>query len=112
VQSKNEDSERALPVAETAAAAPLEPTFLLRGSDPVAYLLTLVWACIHKKLGTISEAQAVEAMMTGSAMEQWARTQGLNVDRALQVWAQVLGDAGARLRDVGVERLPPGQRLQ
>jgi hypothetical protein len=45
-------------------------------------------------------------------MEDRARSNGLNVDRALLVWAQILGDAAATLQGAGVEKLPAGQRLQ
>lgn len=113
MQSKNEpgDSERALAI-EAPAIDPIEPTFLLRGSDPVSYLLMLVWGIVHERLGTISQNQALGAYMTASAMEQWARGQGLDVDRALLVWAQTLGAAAVRLQGAGIEQIPAGQRLQ
>jgi hypothetical protein len=89
-----------------------EPTFLLRGSDPAAYLAVLVWTCVQEKLGTISQGQVIGACTIASAMEQWARSQGLDVDRPFLAWAQLLSDAAVRLQATRVETLPPGQRLQ
>jgi hypothetical protein len=110
VQSKNEpgQSERTI----EAPVDPIEPTFLLRGSDPAAYLAVLVWACVQERFRKTLDTETLQAFMTASAMEYWARSHGLDADRMLQAFIQILVDAAPRLQAARVETLPPGQRLQ
>lgn len=87
---------------DTEQPAPLpglvEPMFVLRGSDPSAYLIMLVWAAVSERLGTISRDQFSLAAFTASAMEDWARAHGQDVQGAMQAWASILNDAATRLQ--------------
>jgi hypothetical protein len=83
---------------------PAEPVFMLRGGDPVACLLMVIWGSVHERLGTITPEQLFAATWISSAMERWARAQGEDVDKTTQAWADVLSTAHARIQAMIAER--------
>jgi hypothetical protein len=81
-----------------------EPMYTLRGSDPVACLVLMVWASVHERLGTITPEQLFAATWMSSAMECWARAHGEDVDKTIEAWADVLSTAHARIQAMIAER--------
>jgi hypothetical protein len=81
-----------------------EPTVILRGDDPVAYLLVLTWACVHERLGALPHDQVALACARASVMEQWASEHGQDVGRAFTAWTEFLNEAHA----VFASLVPPG----
>ena len=76
---------------------PNEPYFLLRGKDPVGWLLVNLWASIRKHLAPHGEippeylAKLNEAKICGDAMKAYAEKHPSNVgtraiDRVVQVY--------------------------
>jgi hypothetical protein len=78
------------PFDRYAEAESEEPLFVLRGSDPVAFLLASLWVGAHDVMGDNAPAAAVDAAQCSLALEQWARSHGGNVERALWAFLRVL----------------------
>jgi hypothetical protein len=93
---------------------PAEPLFILRGSDPAAYLTMVIWSCLKSKRGDPQGAQhGIEIAFT---MEAYARCRGMDADQAFAQWVEVLSESNARLQALVTcavaERVQLGQRLQ
>ena len=93
---------------------PSEPIFILRGSDPTAYLTLIVWSCLQSKRG--DEQSAQQGVQIALGMEDYARRLGMDADQAYAQWTEVLAEANTRLQALlaaaVAERVQLGQRLQ
>jgi hypothetical protein len=78
------------PFDRYAAAEPDEPLFVLRGSDPVSTLLVSLWTGVRNVMGANRPDEALDAIQCSLALEQWARSHGGDVNRALQGFLRVL----------------------
>lgn len=89
-------------------ADPMEPVLILRGSDPCACLLLLMWTCMQEKLGAISSEQMGLAWANAALMEEWARAHGQNMGDTMQAWATILVEAGQRYQTVMADKAISG----
>jgi hypothetical protein len=78
------------PFDRYAEAEPEEPIFVLLGRDPVSTFLVSLWIGMHAVMRDNSPSAALDAVQCTLALEQWARTHGGNVNRALNACLTVL----------------------
>jgi len=72
---------------------PQEPIFVLRGSDPTAHILMMMWACLQERLGAFGQSQFNLAVMHAIAMEIWARSHGQDVQSPMLACTAMLTEA-------------------